>query len=41
MAEKEEKELDPLVTMPHGREQLIKMEILIPKLFLQLKNWVR
>lgn len=28
MAEKEKKELDPLVTMPHGREQLIKMEIL-------------
>ena len=27
MAEDEKKELDPLVTMPHGKEQLIKMEI--------------
>ena len=27
MADDEKKELDPLVTMPHGREQLIKMEI--------------
>ena len=27
MAEEEKKELDPLVTMPHGREELIKMEI--------------
>lgn len=27
MPEEEKKELDPLVTMPHGREELIKMEI--------------
>ncbi len=27
MAEEEKKELDPLVTMPHGKEELIKMEI--------------